>query len=197
MPRAGLTRDIIIEAAGRLADEQGFDALTLAAVARLFAVRLPSLYAHLESSEDLKKGVALLALDRLADAAEAAVAGRAGRDALIALCAAHRDFARRHPGLFHAARHTLDAASAAQSGGMRLSRINQAMLRGYDLGPEDRVHATRLVGSFILGFSLLELAGSFDHSAPEAEFSLTRGLDGLDLLIRNWADAPSSEGKAD
>lgn len=184
-----MTRDKIIEAAGALADAQGFEAVTLAALARQFGVRLPSLYAHLASSDALKQGVALRALDQLAERAEAAVAGRSGKEALQALLDAHRDFARRHPGLFHAARYPLDPQSAQASGGARLARINHAMLRGYGLSDPDRVHATRLVGAFVLGFSLLELAGSFDHSAPAPDLSWARSVDALDGLIRSWAQA--------
>jgi hypothetical protein len=61
------------------------------------------------------------------------------------------------------------------------------MLRGYALGEEDRVHATRLIGSFVLGFSLLELAGSFSHSNPDSELSWKRDVEGLDALFQSWA----------
>lgn len=188
MPKIGLTRDKIIDAAATLADQHGFGSLTLAAVARLFDVRLPSLYAHVAGLEDLRQAVALLALARLAERTEEAVAGRAGRDAIVALASAYRAFARQHPGLFEAARHPLDAATAAGSGGARLARASHAMLRGYALAEADRVHATRLIGAFVLGFSLLELGQSFAHSAPDAELSWQRGIDGLDVLIRSWAD---------
>lgn len=194
VPRAGLTSDKIIAAASKLADEHGFENLTLAAIARLFSVRLPSLYAHVASLHELKKGVALLALQRLAERTEAAVAGRAGKDALIALVDIHRDFAQEHPGLFEASRYPLDRESAASSGGPRLARLNHAMLRGYELGDEDRVHATRLIGSFVLGFSLLELAGSFGHSAPDAELSWRRDIDGLDALFKSWAKQKNELG---
>jgi AcrR family transcriptional regulator len=187
VPRVGLSRDKVIAAAAQLADEQGFDTLTLAALARLFGVKLPSLYGHVASVHELKQGVALLALEHLAERTEAAVAGRAGRDALIALAASHRDFARQHPGLFQAARYPLEADRAALSGGARLARLNHAMLRGYSLADEDRVHATRLIGSFVLGFSLLELAGSFAHSTPDAALSWQRDIDGLDALFQSWA----------
>lgn len=187
MPRVGLTRDKIIAAAAKLSDDEGFDSLTLAAIARLFGVRLPSLYGHVASVHELKTGVALLALDRLAAKTEEAVAGRAGKDALIALVTTHRDFAQQHPGLFQASRYPLDGKNAAASGGARLARLNHAMLRGYDLGDEDRVHATRLIGSFVLGFSLLELAGSFSHSAPDPELSWKRDIEGIDALLQRWA----------
>lgn len=187
MSRVGLTREKIIEAAANLADEKGFDHLTLAAIARLFNVRLPSLYAHLVSLDDLKKGVALLALQRLAEKTEEAIAGRSGKDALIGLANAHRSFAQEHLGLFQAARYPLDVENAARSGGARLAGLNHAMLRGYNLHYEDRVHATRLIGAFVLGFSLLELAGSFGHSTPETEVSWMHGIEGLDVLFKNWS----------
>lgn len=186
LPRAGLTSEKIIAAASELADQGGFDSLTLAAVARLFGVRLPSLYAHVGSLHELKQGVALLALEHLAERTEAAVAGRAGKDALMALVDTHREFAQRHPGQFQASRYPIDRERAERSGGTRLARLNHAILRGYELGDEDRVHATRLIGSFVLGFSLLELAGSFSHSAPDPGQSWTRGIDGLDALLRTW-----------
>lgn len=189
MARAGLTRALIIDAGAQLADARGFEAVTLAELARQFSVKLASLYSHLKNSDDLKTGIALLALDTLADRAADCVAGRSGKDALIALANVHRDFAREHPGLFQAARHPLDAETAATSGGARLSRLNQAMLRGYALSEANRVHATRLLGSFFLGFSLLEMAGSFAHSSPAASTSWAQSLDGLDALLRGWADA--------
>jgi len=187
MARAGLTRERIVQAGAALADARGFEALTLAELARQFGVKLASLYSHLKNSDDLKTGVTLLALAALADRADEAVAGRSGKDALIALANVHRAFAQEHPGLFQAARYPLDAKTAASSGGARLSRINHAMLRGYALTDADRVHATRLLGSFFLGFSVLELAGSFSHSEPAASASWERSLDALDGLLKSWA----------
>ena len=182
-----MSKDKIIAAAAVLADGEGFDSLTLASVARLFDVRLPSLYGHVASVHELKKGVALLALHSLAERTEEAVAGRAGKDALMALVNTHRDFAKQHPGLFEASRYPLDGQSAALSGGVRVARVNHAMLRGYALADDDRVHATRLIGSFVLGFSLLELAGSFSHSTPDSELSWKRDIEGLDALFQSWA----------
>ncbi|PSJ56647.1 TetR/AcrR family transcriptional regulator [Pseudaminobacter soli (ex Li et al. 2025)] len=187
MPRIGLSRDRLVEAAAKLADEHGFDKLTLAALARHFAVKLASLYSHVKNSDDLKTSVALFALSELADRADEAVAGRAGKDALVALANVHRNFAREHPGLFEAARFRLDATSAAVSGGARLSRTTQAVLRGYALTDTDCTHAIRLLGSFFLGFPVLESAGSFSHSQPEAEASWSRSLNALDALLRGWA----------
>lgn len=187
MARAGLTRERLVEAAAKFADEHGFDFLTLAALARQFDVKLASLYSHVKSSNDLKAGVAMLALSELADRTDEAIAGRAGKDALIALADVHRTFAREHPGLFQAARFPVDSATAATSGGVRLSRSMQAVVRGYSLVEADCIHAIRLLGSFFQGFSVLELAGSFSHSQPEAGVSWLRSLEALDALLKGWA----------
>lgn len=193
MPRAGLTRARLIEAAAIIADEHGFEQLTLAALSRQFGVKLASLYAHVTNLDDLKSGVALYALAELADRVDEAIAGRAGVDALFALADVHRHFAREHPGLFTAARFRIDAADAAASGGARLSRASHAILRGYPLSEDDRVHAIRLLGSFFLGFSLLEMAGSFSHSQPDTETSWLRSLHALDALLKAWAtNTPSA-----
>jgi len=186
MPRAGLSREKLIEAGASLADSEGFAALTLAALARQFEVKLASLYAHVRNSDDLKAGIALLALDRLADRADEAVAGRASKDAIVALAEVHRRFAGEHPGLFEATRFPLTAEQAMGSGGVRLSRTMLAALRGYGLAEADQVHAVRLLGSFFLGFSLLELGGNFAHSRPEPDQSWQRGLDALDAMLTNW-----------
>ena len=61
------------------------------------------------------------------------------------------------------------------------------MLRGYGLDEADAVHAVRLLGATIHGFTALELSGGFDHSAPAPEESWVRTLDALDATLRSWA----------
>lgn len=169
-----------------LADEVGFDQVTLAAVARRLGVRMSSLYSHVRSSPDLKTRIALFALAEMADRGETALAGRAGRDALVALADVYRDYARTHPGRYEAARMRLDPATAAASAGPRHAAMTRAILRGYHLAGPDQTHAVRLLGSVFHGFSSLELAGGFDHSAPSSGESWARILDALDTLLRNW-----------
>src|SRR5580704_11466959 len=92
MPRAGLTVERLTEAGAELADEVGFDQVTVSELARRFDVKVASLYSHLKNSHELKTRIALLALAELADRAADAVAGRAGKDALTALANVYRDY---------------------------------------------------------------------------------------------------------
>lgn len=189
MVRAGLTVDRLVRAGAELADAAGFDAVTPSALARQFDVQVASLYSHVKSAGELKTLVALFALDQLADRAAEAVAGRAGKDALVALAEVHRNFANEHPGRFAATRYPVAGAVAADSGGARLAQLMRAVLRGYQLPEPEQTHAVRLIGSVFLGFTLLELGGSFSHSAPEPHASWRAALDALDAMLRHWPAA--------
>lgn len=185
MPRAGLNAERLARAGAELADEAGFDKVTVPALARRFDVATASLYAHIRSSHDLKVRIALLALEELADRVAEAVAGRAGKDALLAFAGAYRDYAKEHPGRYAATRLPLDAETAAASAGVRHARMTRAILRGYDLGEPEQTHAVRMLGGMFHGFVSLELAGGFSHSAPGAEESWTWILGFLDAQLRD------------
>lgn len=186
MARAGLTADRLTRAGADLADEVGFDEVTVSELARRFDVKVASLYSHVKNSHDLKTRIALLALQELADRAAEALAGRAGKDALTALANVYRDYARAHPGRATAARMPLDSPTAAASAGVRQAQMTRAILRGYDLSEPDETHAVRLLGSVFHGYVSLEMADGFSHSAPDSDQSWIRILDALDALLRNW-----------
>jgi AcrR family transcriptional regulator len=186
MARVGLTADRLARAGADLADEIGFDQVTVSALARHFGVKVASLYSHVKNSHDLRTRIALLALEELADRAADALAGRAGKDALTAFADVYRDYAREHPGRYAATRLPLDPQTAAASAGVRHAQMTRAILRGYDLPEPEQTHAVRLLGSVFHGYVSLELAGGFSHSAPDSQESWTRALDALDTLLRNW-----------
>ncbi|MEU1086425.1 TetR/AcrR family transcriptional regulator [Streptomyces sp. NPDC005576] len=187
MARAGLTTERLVRAGADMADTAGFDQVTLSALARLFDVKVASLYSHLKNSQELRTRIALLALEEMADRAASALAGRAGRDALTAFADVYRGYARDHPGRYAAAQLRLDPETAAASAGPRHARMTRAVLRGYDLTEPDQTHAVRLLGSVFHGYVSLESAGGFSHSAPDSQESWTWTLDRLDALLRNWS----------
>ncbi|MEU4009027.1 WHG domain-containing protein [Streptomyces pseudogriseolus] len=189
-PRVGLTVERLTAAGAELADEVGFDQVTVSELARRFDVKVASLYSHVKNSHDLKTRIALLALEELADRAADALAGRAGKDALVALANVYRDYAREHPGRYAAAQYRLDPEAAMAGAGVRHSRMTRALLRGYDLDEPDQTHAVRLLGSVFHGYVSIEMGGGFDHSAPDTQETWSRVLDALDVLLRTWPPAP-------
>ncbi|MER7182389.1 TetR/AcrR family transcriptional regulator, partial [Streptomyces hyaluromycini] len=78
MARAGLSTERLVRAGAELADEVGFDQVTVSALARRFDVKVASLYSHVKSSQDLKTRIALLALEELADPSGQRVGGPVG-----------------------------------------------------------------------------------------------------------------------
>ncbi|MFG3657056.1 TetR/AcrR family transcriptional regulator [Streptomyces sp. NPDC047706] len=189
MARAGLTTERLTRGGAELADEVGFDQVTVSALARRFDVKVASLYSHVRNSQDLRTRIALLALEEMADRAADALAGRAGKDALTAFAGVYRDYAREHPGRYAAAQLRLDPETAATGAGVRHAAMTRAILRGYDLTEPDQTHAVRMLGSVFHGYVSLELAGGFSRSAPGSQESWNRIMDALDALLRNWPTA--------
>src|SRR4051812_47877915 len=98
MGRAHLTTSTVVARAAEQADASGFDSISLAAVARSFGVRTPSLYEHVRDLAALRDAVTVLALDELATLIGNAIAGRSQADALLGLCSAHRTYVQTRPG---------------------------------------------------------------------------------------------------
>ncbi len=183
MPRAGLSTAAVVAAAAEIADAEGLDRLTLARVAAAAGVRTPSLYNHVESLDDVRRRVALLALRDLADALRDAAVGRAGDDALAATADAYRAYARRHPGRYAATqRAPAEGDEEMRAAAKGAVDVVLAILRGYGLEGDDAIHAARAVRSALHGFVALEAGGGFgipvdlDESYARMVRALARGL---------------------
>ena len=185
MARAGVNPERLTRAAAELADEIGFGNVTVAALARRFGVQDASLYSHVKSVHDLRVRMAVLALEELADLVGSALAGRAGKDALVAFADAYRAYARLHPGRYAAMQIQLDDATARASAAPRHSAMTRAILRGYHLAEPDETDAIRLLHSTFHGFVTLEAAGGFRHTARDTDLSWARVLDALDAVLTN------------
>jgi AcrR family transcriptional regulator len=184
--RAGLTADRVTQAAAELADEVGLPAVTVSGLARRLGVRDASLYSHVASLQDLRTRVAVLAAAEMADAIGTAVAGRAGKEALVAFAGAYRQYAVSKPGRYAASQLPIDPDRAAASSGHRRSiELSYGVLRAYRLDEPDLTDAVRLVRSTLHGFASLEAAGGFGH-ARAVGASWRRILDALHLTLEQW-----------
>lgn len=186
MARANLTSAVVTAAAADLADRDGFDTLTLSALARGFGVQTASLYSHVRDRSALIERIHQLALGELADRIALAIGGRSGRDALAALADAHRDYAKRFPGRWTALQRPATEATVRSEPAARVAGLTLAMLRGYPLPEPELVHAVRLLAATVNGFLALEANGSIAHREPAVEASWQRALDVLDSAFRNW-----------
>ncbi len=185
MPRAGLTPEIVVAEAARVADEVGYERLTLAAVAEGFGVAVPSLYKHVDGLEGLRRELAVLAIRQLGEALAAAV-GHDGRGQLPALADAYRDFARSHPGRYAA---TLRAPDPDDREGVAASEAVLdtvlSVLSGYGLTGVDAIDATRTLRAALHGFVALEAVGGFGLPR-DVDRSFARLVEMLDASLRSW-----------
>ncbi|MEV7181154.1 WHG domain-containing protein [Kitasatospora sp. NPDC093679] len=190
MVRAGLTTAKLTEAAAEMADEVGLDRVTVSALARHFGVKDASLYSHIKNLRELRVRIALLGGAEMTDRIAAAVAGRAGKDALVAFADAYRQYALAHPGRYAATQLQFTPEEITDSAVVRRSaELTYGMLRAYGLAEPDLTDAARLLRAAFHGYIHLELGGGFGHARTVQE-SWDRSLDALHVLLENWPARP-------
>lgn len=194
MPRAGLSTDVVVREAARLADEIGGEHLTLATVASSFGVAVPSLYKHVGGVDDLRRRITVLAIRELDEALTEAAVGKSHRDALKALACAYRGYASAHPARYQATLAApepddVDHRVAAQA----LLATVFATLSGYGLVENAAVDATRFVRASLHGFVALEAAHGF--AMPQSvDRSFARLVTALDDALAHW-EGTSTEAR--
>lgn len=163
-PRAGLNREAVLDVATEIADREGFDRVTLKAIAAAVNVRPPSLYNHVGGLDDVRVGLRLRAFHLLSAEQTRAVDGLPTNQWLPALAEAHRTFAHDHPGLYAATHPTTHRADEDPE----VRHVSQGILdtliqavSPFGLSEEDAIHAVRAFRSLVVGFNALESAGHF------------------------------------
>lgn len=164
-PRVGLDRAAVVKAAAALADEEGLEGVTLAAIASRLGIRTPSLYNHVAGLEGLRRELTLFGTRELGARLERAAVGKATDEAVLALGEAYRAFVEERPGLYAA---TIRASRRSETEDPELREAQRettetvlAVLRSYGLSGDDAVHAARGLRSLVHGFTSLESAGGF------------------------------------
>ncbi|MBO7938433.1 WHG domain-containing protein, partial [Streptomyces sp. S9] len=145
-----------------------------------------SLYSHVRSLQDLRTRLALLVGGEMIDRIAVAVAGLAGRDALVAFAGAYREYALSYPGRYAATQIRIDQSAAADSPELRrTAEITYGMLRGYGLAEPDLTDAVRLLRSTFHGYCALEAGGGF--GAPrDVQRSWDKAVDALHMALTHW-----------
>jgi AcrR family transcriptional regulator len=181
-PRAGvkptnrpakLSREIIVNGALTFLDREGWDALTINALATQLGTKGPSLYNHVQSLEDLRRTVRMRVIDDIIIMLNRVGEGRARDDAVLVMAGAYRSYAHHHPGRYSAfTRMPLggddpEYAAAARNAAAPVI----AVLASYGLEGEDAFHAALEFWSAMHGFVLLEMTGVMDGIDTDAVFS--------------------------
>jgi AcrR family transcriptional regulator len=194
MARAGLDPSAVVRAAAEIIDSEGLDALSLSALATKLGVKSPSLYAHIDGLEDLRRRLAVLAAEQLGDAIAPAAAGLARGEALQAVGQAYRSWVLAHPGLYSALEPNGPQGEPAVE---RVLSLVLAVLRGYGLEDDTAIHAARSLRAALHGFTALETSGGFGIPVdPDISFAwmldaLDRGLSAAGRVAGNDASPGS------
>lgn len=160
--RAGLSRETIVQVAAEMADRDGLDKLTMAALASRLEVRSPTLYHYLAGLAGLRRALALLGIEEVSARLGRSVMGKAGDEAVLALVHTLRDFAQERPGLYEAAQRAPDPDDPEwQAAGQEAVEIIVRTLSAYALSPDEALHVVRMIRIIVHGCVMLESSGGF------------------------------------
>lgn len=180
----GLKREAIVETAAKMADEKGFDNVTMKELADVLGIKSPSLYKHFSGGlDELNKELMLYGWQLLDREITKAVIGKAKDDAVIALCYAYRRFVSEHKGLYEAMQwynmYLSDEHLRASEGTVD---VMFRALRSYGLTEEQKVHSVRMIRAFLQGFSTIECHGGYGNPVSlndTFDFALRTILNGI------------------
>ncbi|MDA0252166.1 MAG: WHG domain-containing protein [Actinomycetota bacterium] len=156
-----LSRDVVVNAALTFLDREGWDALSINALASHLGTKGPSLYNHVDSLDDLRRTVRMRVIDDILQMLSTVAAGRTRDDAVMAMASAYRSYAHHHPGRYSAfTRMPLggdDPEFTAASHSAALPVID--VLASYGLSGQDAFYAALEFWAALHGFVLLEMTG--------------------------------------
>ena len=170
---ARLSRDSIVNAALTFLDREGWDALTINALATQLGTKGPSLYNHVDSLEDLRRTVRMRVVGDIIDMLNTVGQGRTRDDAVTAMASAYRSYAHHHPGRYSAfTRMPLGGDDPEFTEATRAAAAPViAVLASYGLDGEDAFHAALEFWSAMHGFVLLEMTGAMNGIDTDVVFT--------------------------
>ncbi|PXX00819.1 TetR/AcrR family transcriptional regulator [Mycolicibacterium moriokaense] len=168
-----LSRDAIVNAALTFLDRDGWDALTINALANQLGTKGPSLYNHVNSLEDLRRTVRMRVVGDIIDMLNNVAQGRTRDDAVIAMASAYRSYAHHHPGRYSAfTRMPLGGDDPEFTDATRAAAAPViSVLLSYGLEGESAFYAALEFWSAMHGFVLLEMTGAMNGIDADAVFT--------------------------
>ena len=152
--RAPLTRERVLRAAMALADQDGFESLTMRRLAKDLRVEAMSLYNHVASKDDLLDGMVDIVFGELEDPA----VGEDWRAQMRRRALSVREVLGRHPW----AVGLMEGRPTPGPSNMRHHDATMGCLREGGFEFRDAVHALSVLDAYIYGFALQERGLPFE-----------------------------------
>jgi AcrR family transcriptional regulator len=168
--RQRLSEELVVERARRIADERGFESVSLSAVAADLGVATSALYNHCAGLDGLHHQIAVEATNQLVQALRTAAIGTQGDVALLAMAVAYRGFATEHPGQF-------------------ASTLRPPMIE------DDRLSAANrcIVDTFVLVYAAMGFESDRCEFAAHSTHSAIHGF----LALEHLSNEPASDSNFD
>src|SRR5262245_30389759 len=176
---ARLSREAVLQAAVRIADERGLEALTMQRVAESVGAEAMSLYRHVRNKDDLLDGIVDLVYAEI----ELPRSGTKWRRAMRERAISARDVLRRHPW----AVSLMESRSSPGPANLRHHDVVSGVLLDAGFSSVEATHAYNLLDSFIYGFVLQETTlpfGSQEEMEAMAETMIAGGAEAYPHLQR-------------
>ncbi|GJF12540.1 TetR family transcriptional regulator [Mycolicibacterium cyprinidarum] len=170
---AKLSRDAIVNAALTFLDREGWDALTINALANHLGTKGPSLYNHVQSLDDLRRTVRMRVVGDIIGMLNTVGQGRSPDDAVMVIAGAYRSYAHHHPGRYSAfTRMPLGGDDPEFTEATRAAAAPViSVLANYGLDPDAAFFAALEFWSAMHGFVLLEMTGAMVGIDTDAVFA--------------------------
>ncbi|MGG1347621.1 WHG domain-containing protein [Bacillus subtilis] len=185
-PRIGLTQKMIVDAAAEIADQEGVNGVSLAALSKKMNVRPPSLYNHINGLQAIRTELAVSGLTKLYEQMAASVAEQKGDAAMFSLAHAYVDFAVENPGYYEASLLKVQDERAEIAAEQIVRLVSKLLIESGYANEKTAIHATRGLRSLLHGFTALIAKEAFEREEEISEslsFSIRTFLSGL--LINN------------
>src|ERR1044072_4354444 len=170
---AKLSRDAIVNAALTFLDRDGWDSLTINALATQLRAKGPPLYDHVHSLDDLRRSERMRLAGDIIDMLNTVGQGRTRDDAVMAMASSYRSYAHHPPGRYSAfTRMPLGGDDPEFTDATRAAAGPViSVLASYGLDGEDAFHAALEFWSALHGFVLLEMTGVMNGIDTDTVFT--------------------------
>ncbi len=199
MARVGLDKEIVIRKAAEMANEIGFEKITLKLLAEKLNVQPPSLYNHIKGINDLQREIMLFGWRQMEKKMLEAAVCISGYEALEAICWAFYKYAIENPGIFNTMlwynKFKNDEMQEVTKGIFSVIYKNFKML---NISMENSEHLIRTFRSFLEGFALLVNNNAFGNPISiekSFDISLQVLITGIKTLKNKEIDYECSEDR--
>ena len=178
-----VSKAAVVDAASKIADEQGLHNVSLKVVAERLCIKTPSLYNHIDNLENLLREVAHKGMRTMNERLERVAIGKSGDIAIKAVGVEYLNFMIEHPGIYETIQWatwngTLETAEIFEN----YTSLLKTLILSCQLQEKYLDEILDIFTGILHGYTTLQLRFAFDHPDQVKE-NLSNALDTILLGI--------------